>query len=181
MADRLFTIGHSTRFLEDFIALLKQYGVARLVDVRTVPRSAHNPRYNREWLPAALKQVDIAYSHMPALGGFRHARKDTKNTGWKNLSFRGFADYMQTEDFARALDELIETGRTEQVAIMCAEALPWRCHRSLIADALTARGVEVEHIMNAERTRPHALTTFAKIEGQVVTYPGEQPGLDFGK
>jgi uncharacterized protein (DUF488 family) len=175
----IFTIGHSTRLLNDFLALLKQYGIARLVDVRTVPRSAYNPRYNREWLPAALKQVDIAYSHVPGLGGLRHPRKDTKNTGWKNLSFRGFADYMQTEDFARALDELIDAASRERIAIMCAEALPWRCHRSLIADALTARGVEVEHIMNAERTRPHSLTTFAKVDGQRVSYPGEQPSLDF--
>lgn len=175
----IFTIGHSTRFLHDFLALLKQYGIARLVDVRTVPRSAFNPRYNREWLPAALKQVDIAYSHVPALGGFRQPRKDTQNTGWKNLSFRGFADYMQTEEFTRALDELIGAASRERIAIMCAEALPWRCHRSLIADALTARGVEVEHIMNAERTRPHSLTTFAKVDGQRVSYPGEQPSLDF--
>jgi uncharacterized protein (DUF488 family) len=175
----IFTIGHSTRFLHDFLALLKQYGIARLVDVRTVPRSAFNPRYNREWLPAALKQVDIAYSHVPALGGFRQPRKDTQNTGWKNLSFRGFADYMQTEEFTRALDELIDAASRERIAIMCAEALPWRCHRSLIADALTARGVEVEHIMNAERTRPHSLTTFAKVDGQRVSYPGEQPSLDF--
>lgn len=175
----IFTIGHSTRFLHDFLALLKQYGIARLVDVRTVPRSAFNPRYNREWLPAALKQVDIAYSHVPALGGLRHPRKDTQNTGWKNLSFRGFADYMQTEEFTRALDELIDAASRERIAIMCAEALPWRCHRSLIADALTARGVEVEHIMNAERTRPHSLTTFAKVDGQRVSYPGEQPSLDF--
>jgi uncharacterized protein (DUF488 family) len=175
----IFTIGHSTRFLHDFLALLKQYGIARLVDVRTVPRSAYNPRYNREWLPAALKQVDIAYSHVPALGGFRQPRKDTQNTGWKNLSFRGFADYMQTEEFTRALDELIDAASRERIAIMCAEALPWRCHRSLIADALTARGVEVEHIMNAERTRPHSLTTFAKVDGQRVSYPGEQPSLDF--
>jgi len=175
----IFTIGHSTRLLNDFLALLKQYGVARLVDVRTVPRSAFNPRYNREWLPAALKQEGIAYTHAPGLGGLRHARKDTKNTGWKNLSFRGYADYMQTEEFTRALDELIDAASHERIAIMCAEALPWRCHRSLIADALTARGVEVEHIMNAQRTRPHSLTTFAKVDGQRVSYPGEQPALDF--
>ena len=175
----IFTIGHSTRPLKDFIAMLKRHGVERLIDVRTVPRSIHNPQYNREWLPPALAQAGISYSHMPALGGLRHARKDSTNTAWRNASFRGYSDYMQTEDFEHALEELIGVAGRERVAIMCAEALPWRCHRSLIADALTARGIEVEHIMNAEKAKPHSLTSFAKVEGKRVTYPGEQPALEF--
>jgi uncharacterized protein (DUF488 family) len=174
----IFTIGHSTRPLDDFVAMLKQHGIERLVDVRTVPRSARNPQYNREWLPSGLKQAGLAYSHMAALGGLRRARKDSKNTAFRNESFRGYADYMQTEEFDRALEELIALSGRERVAIMCAEAVPWRCHRSLIADALTARGVEVEHIINAERTRPHSLTSFAKVEGRRVTYPGGQPSLE---
>jgi uncharacterized protein (DUF488 family) len=175
----VFTIGHSTRPLKDFIAMLKQHGIERLADVRTVPRSAHNPQFNREWLPAALGQSGIAYSHLPALGGLRHARKDSTNTGFRNASFRGYADYMQTESFEQALEALIDLARKERVAIMCAEALPWRCHRSLIADALTALGIEVEHIMNAEKAKPHSLTSFAKVEGKRVTYPGEQAALEF--
>ena len=175
----IFTIGHSTRRLADFIAMLKGRGVARLIDVRTVPRSARNPQYNREWLPASLGQAGIAYSHLPALGGLRRARKDSTNTGWREPAFRGYADYMQTAEFEHGLDALIEAAGSEQVAIMCAEALPWRCHRSLVADALTARGVEVVHIMNAETVKPHALTEFARVEQGRVTYPGEQPALEF--
>lgn len=167
----VFTIGHSTRPLKDFIALLKQHGIERLADVRTIPRSAHNPQYNKEWLPAALARAGIAYEHLPALGGLRHARKDSINTGFRNASFRGYADYMQTPAFAEALDALIETAAKERTAIMCAEAVPWRCHRSLIADALTVRGIAVEHIMNADKTRPHSLTSFAKVEGTRLTYP----------
>ncbi len=160
--------------------MLRQHDIRHLIDVRTVPRSAHNPQYNREWMPASLKPAGIAYSHMPALGGLRHTRKDSVNTAFRNASFRGYADYMQTEDFERALEELIAASQQERVAIMCAEAVPWRCHRSLIADALTARGVEVEHILNAGRTKPHSMTSFAKVEGTRVTYPGEQSALEFG-
>ncbi len=141
--------------------------------MRTVPRSARNPHFDREALPDALRAVGIAYTHAPALGGLRHARRDSTNTGWRNASFRGYADYMQTPEFEEALGWLIKTGRDEPVAIMCAEAVPWRCHRSLIADALTAHGVSVDHILSPTRLEPHTLTSFARVEGTRVTYPGE--------
>lgn len=167
----IFTIGHSTRSIEIFIGMLKAYGVKRLVDVRTIPRSRHNPQFNRNVLPAALLQAGIGYTHMEALGGLRHARKDSLNTGWRNASFRGFADYMQTPEFEAGVKMLIKASKREQVAIMCAEAAPWRCHRSLIGDALLARGIAVEDIMSATRTRAHVLTSFATVEGSRVTYP----------
>jgi uncharacterized protein (DUF488 family) len=174
----VFTVGHSTRPIEQFIALLEEHGIERLVDVRTVPRSRYNPQFNRDTLPAALEQAGIAYTHIQELGGLRHARKDSPNTGWRNESFRGFADYMLTPGFDQALDELLAVAGRERVAVMCAEAVPWRCHRSLIADALTARGVEVTHIMSAGRAQPHSMTSFAHVEGTRVTYPGGQPRLD---
>jgi uncharacterized protein (DUF488 family) len=176
----LFTLGHSTRSIDEFLALLNEHQIARLVDVRTVPRSRHNPQFNRDLLPQSLEQAGIAYTHMAALGGLRHTRKDSPNTAWNNASFRGFADYMMTPDFDRALDELIALADRERLAIMCAEAVPWRCHRSLIADALTARGIPVTHIMGAGRTQPHTMTSFAHVEGARVTYPGTQPTLDLG-
>ena len=168
----VLTIGHSTRPLEEFLHLLDAHGVKRLVDVRTVPRSRHNPQFNKESLPEALKRVGISYTHMPSLGGLRHARKDSINLGWRNAGFRGFADYMQTAEFAKALSGLIEVAEKERVAIMCAEAVPWRCHRSLVADALLARGVRVEEISSVTRTQPHKLTPFAHVFGGEVTYPG---------
>ncbi len=170
---RIFTIGHSTRTIEAFIEILQAYGVKRLVDVRTIPRSRHNPQFNRDTLPKLLRHAGIAYTHMKELGGLRHARPDSPNMGWNNLSFRGFADYMQTPEFQTGLETLIQAAEHEQIAIMCAEAVPWRCHRSLIGDALTARGFPVEDIMSATRTQPHSLTSFAKIEGEQVTYPLE--------
>ena len=177
----LFTLGHSTRSIDDFLALLAEHRIARLVDVRTVPRSRHNPQFNRDLLPPALERAGIAYTHLPALGGLRHTRKDSPNTAWKNTSFRGYADYMLTPEFDRALDELIALADRERIAIMCAEAVPWRCHRSLIADALTARGIPVTHIMSAGHTKPHSMTSFAHVEGSRVTYPGNQPTLDLGE
>jgi uncharacterized protein (DUF488 family) len=170
----IMTVGHSTRPIDEFIALLKEHAVKRLVDIRTVPRSRHNPQFNRDELPVSLKAAHIGYTHLPELGGLRHARKDSLNTGWRNLSFRGFADYMQTPEFDRGLQQLIEMGAHEPIAIMCAEAVPWRCHRSLIADALTARGIPVEDIIGAARAQPHKLTPFAHVEGARVTYPGEE-------
>ena len=170
----IFTIGHSTRPLEDFVAMLKRHGIERLADVRTVPRSAHNPQYNREWLPAALAQAGIAYVHLPALGGLRHSRKDSINTGFRNASFRGYADYMQTPEFAAAVDGLVTLGASEPTAIMCAEAVPWRCHRSLVGDALLVRGVRVLDIMTEKDARQHSMTRFAKAEGTRVTYPPEE-------
>lgn len=166
----MMTIGHSTRPIDEFVRILEAHGVQTLVDVRTVPRSRHNPQFNRDALPASLAAAGIAYRHMPALGGLRHARRDSINTGWRNASFRGFADYMQTPEFAAALDELIELARATRVAIMCSEAVPWRCHRSLIADALTVRGIPVEHLMSAASRKPHTLTSFATVEGDKITY-----------
>jgi uncharacterized protein (DUF488 family) len=168
----MMTIGHSNRPLAEFLAMLQAHGVELLVDVRKVPRSAHNPQFNRESLPESLAAARIEYRHMPGLGGLRHPRKDSINTAWRNMSFRGYADYMQTVEFEQNLAELERLGRECTVAIMCAESVPWRCHRSLIADALTARGVPVFHIMSAERVSPHKLTEFARVEDGKVTYPG---------
>jgi uncharacterized protein (DUF488 family) len=165
------TVGHSTRPIEEFAQLLLTHGVKRLVDVRTVPRSRHNPQFNSDALPNSLQSVHIAYSHMPDLGGLRRARKDSSNTGWRNLSFRGFADYMQTREFEEGLAKLIALAAREPAAIMCAEAVPWRCHRSLIADALLARGISIAHIIAAGPAQPHKLTPFAHVDGARVTYP----------
>ena len=168
----MLTIGHSNRSIDAFIALLKAHGVTHLVDVRTVPRSRHNPQFNADELPATLQAAGIAHTSMKALGGLRKPRPDSANRAWRNDSFRGYADYMQTPEFAEALDALIALEqRGERVAMMCAEAVPWRCHRSLIADALLARGVPVAHIMSEQAARPHALTSFAHVEGTRVTYP----------
>jgi uncharacterized protein (DUF488 family) len=171
----VFTIGHSTRPIEDFIALLKAHEIKLLVDVRTIPRSRHNPQFNRDTLPDSLRPAHIDYRHMPELGGLRHARKDSTNLGWRNLSFRGFADYMQTPEFEKALEHLIKESQSHRTAIMCAEAVPWRCHRSLIADALVARGMEVLEISSLTRTQPHKMTPFARLEGTQVHYPSAAP------
>jgi uncharacterized protein (DUF488 family) len=168
------TVGHSTRSIEDFIAILKAHGIRQLIDVRTVPRSRHNPQFNRENLPISLQAAGIGYQHMPGLGGLRRAKPDSMNTGWRNASFRGFADYMQTPAFQENLERLIALAREEPLAIMCAEAVPWRCHRSLIADALVARGIPVREIRSATGARQHALTPFAKLHGAEVTYPGRE-------
>jgi uncharacterized protein (DUF488 family) len=171
----LFTIGHSTRPLDTFLRLLRAHRIETLVDVRTVPRSRRHPQFNRESLPESLEATGIAYTHMPRLGGLRHPRPDSINTGWRNAGFRGYADHMQTPAFDEALRELIDRARRDRVTIMCAEAVPWRCHRSLIADALTARGIRVEHILGAERAEPHRLTSFARVDGTSVTYPSAEP------
>ena len=167
----VLTLGHSTRPLAEFAALLQGHHVARLIDIRTVPRSRHNPQFNRETLPDSLQTYGIAYSHFPGLGGLRPKRKDSINMAWRNASFRAYADYMQTDEFARNLDEMLEIAAREQVALMCAEAVPWRCHRSLVADALFARGIAALEIINPERSQPHKLTPFALVEGTQVTYP----------
>jgi uncharacterized protein (DUF488 family) len=167
----VLTVGHSNRPLEDFLAMLQAHAVDLLVDVRTIPRSRHNPQFNGDTLPGPLASAGIEYVHMPGLGGLRHARKDSANTGWRNPSFRGYADYMQTAEFTRNLEDLLRAAEGKRAAVMCAESVPWRCHRSLIADALTARGVPVNHIMSASRADPHRLTSFARIEGVAVTYP----------
>jgi uncharacterized protein (DUF488 family) len=173
----VLTVGHSTRPLEEFLHLLDAHGVQRLVDVRTVPRSRHNPQFDKNSLPRALARAGIAYTHMPSLGGLRHPRKDSGNLGWRNAGFRGFADHMQTPEFEKALKRLLAMAEEQRVAIMCAEAVPWRCHRSLIADALLVRGVRVEDISSLTRTQPHKLTPFAHVFGMEVTYPG----LPFGE
>ena len=170
----IMTIGHSTRPVAEFIHLLKAHDVKRLVDVRTIPRSRHNPQFNRDQLSPALHSARLHYRYMPGLGGFRHARLDSINIAWQNASFRGFADYMQTSEFKNSLGALIELAKLEQIAIMCAEAVPWRCHRSLIADALLARGVEAREITSATRARPHTLTPWGRVNGTRVTYPGER-------
>ncbi|HXS94958.1 MAG TPA: DUF488 domain-containing protein [Candidatus Limnocylindrales bacterium] len=169
----MLTIGHSNRALAELIAMLRAHGVEALVDIRTVPRSRYNPQFNTDALPAPLAEAGIEYIHLPALGGLRHARKDSTNTAWKNLSFRGYADYMQTPEFDAGIDQLLAIDARKKAAAMCAEAVPWRCHRSLVADALTARGVPVWHIMSAEKKNPHKLTSFARVEDGRVTYPGE--------
>jgi uncharacterized protein (DUF488 family) len=167
----ILTIGHSTRPIEEFIALLLCHGVGMVVDVRTVPRSRHNPQFNRDTLPEALAAEGIAYSHMPGLGGLRHARPDSPNSGWRNDSFRGFADYMQGNEFGENIDRLVELAKSGPIALMCAEALPWRCHRSLIADALLVRGVTVAHIMGRGKRLAHELTAFARLDGLKLAYP----------
>jgi len=167
----IFTIGHSTLPIEKFLETLEAHGIKQLVDVRTIPKSRRNPQFGQDQLAAVLEQHGIRYSHLPGLGGLRHVRKDSINTGWKNASFRGYADYMQTPAFADSLAKLIELAATAPTVIMCAEAVPWRCHRSLIADALAARGIEVEHIFTASSRKPHTYTPFARIEGESVTYP----------
>ena len=169
----VMTIGHSTRTLEEFIDLLQTHGASCVVDVRTVPRSRHNPQFNKASLPEPLKNAGLGYVHLPGLGGLRHAKPDSLNMGWRNTSFRGYADYMQTPEFAQSLDELIQLANQDQIVLMCAEAVPWRCHRSLIADALLVRGIRTEDIMSPTRRQAHALTPFAKVQGIAITYPAE--------
>lgn len=167
----VFTIGHSTRTLAEFIQLLKTYGVTLLVDVRTVPRSRHNPQFNKETLPASLKSEGIRYIHMPEIGGLRRPKRDSVNLAWKNMGFRGYADFMQTKEFTDNLLKIIALARENCLALMCAEALPWRCHRSLISDALVVRHVKVQHIINASSTITHELNEMAQVEGTKITYP----------
>ena len=169
----VFTIGHSTRTIADFIRLVKAHGVQRVIDVRTIPKSRHNPQFNRERLSPALHRARLHYRHLPGLGGRRHARRDSTNTGWRNAGFRGYADYMQTPIFRESLDRCIELAKREPAVLMCAEAVPWRCHRSLIADALLVRGISVCEITSGVRSRPHTLTPWARVEGVQVTYPAE--------
>jgi uncharacterized protein (DUF488 family) len=167
-----FTLGHSTRPLGEFTALLRAHDVGQLVDVRTVPRSRHNPQFNKDTLGKYLRARRINYRHMKELGGLRRPRKDSAlNAGWRNASFRGYADYMQTEEFAAGLTKLLAVAAKKPAAIMCAEAVPWRCHRSMIADALTARGFPVRHIMSPASARLHKLNPMAKVRGPRVTYP----------
>jgi uncharacterized protein (DUF488 family) len=172
MVANVFTIGHSNRSADALIAMLRAHGVTRLADVRTIPKSRHNPQFNSDELSSALNNHQISYVHLPELGGLRHPKKDSINTGWQNASFRGYADYMQTQAFENGLDNLLAAAEHQVVAVMCAEAVPWRCHRSMIADALTVRGIRVEHIMSESKVQLHKLTPFARTQGTRVTYPG---------
>jgi uncharacterized protein (DUF488 family) len=165
------TIGHSTRTIEEFVHLLQAHAVNCVVDVRTVPRSRHNPQFNRDALPASLENAGIGYVHMAELGGLRRTTRNSINIGWRNASFRGYADYMQTSEFHEAIDRLIELIGRNRIAVMCAEAVPWRCHRSLIADALLVRGIRAEEIVSPTRTQAHLLTPFAKVDGTRIVYP----------
>jgi uncharacterized protein (DUF488 family) len=169
----IFTVGHSTLPIERFITLLQTYGIKCVADIRTAPRSRHNPQFNADRLAAALAANWIDYTPLPALGGLRHALKDSPNTGWRNESFRGFADYMQTPAFVGGLEKLAAMRSKQRVAIMCAEAVPWRCHRSLVADSLIVRGIPVIDIFSPTSFRAHELTSFAHVEGTSVTYPPE--------
>lgn len=170
----VLTVGHSTRPIDEFIGLLAAHGVQRLLDVRTVPKSRHNPQFNGDALRASLSSAGIGYAQEPGLGGFRRPRPDSPNSGWRNTSFRGYADYMMTPEFDASLRDVIEIAGHERVALMCAEAVPWRCHRSLIADALLVRGIGVCEIAGENRLAPHRLTPFACVHGQSITYPEEQ-------
>lgn len=170
----IYTIGYSTHTTDEFLALLHAHEIHLLVDVRTIPRSRAHPQFGIDQLPGNLQAAGIAYDHLKALGGLRHAAKDSPNTGWQNASFRGYADYMATPEFHAGLIELEERARRQRTAIMCAEAVPWRCHRSLIADALTLAGWHVYHIMSKKTAREHTLTSFLRVEDGVLRYPGTE-------
>lgn len=171
----ILTIGHSTRPLAELIGLLRANGVRTLVDVRTVPRSRRNPQFNCETLAGALADAGIHYRHLPELGGLRRPRPDSPNTAWRNASFRGYADHLQTEEFHQGIEAVLALAKSGPVALMCAEALPWRCHRSLIADVLTVRGIPVRHIISAQPPKPHRLTPFAHVSAGGITYPADEP------
>jgi uncharacterized protein (DUF488 family) len=167
----VYAIGHSTRTIDEFIEILQAHAIATLVDIRTIPKSRHNPQFNEDELRRSLESRGITYMHFRELGGLRKAKKDSVNTGWKNASFRGFADYLQTREFVSAIRKLMQLAKQGQVAIMCAEGNPFRCHRSLVADALTVRKVRVLHISSKTSVRDHTLTKFARISGTKITYP----------
>jgi uncharacterized protein (DUF488 family) len=169
----LYSIGHSNRSIDEFVDLLQAHGIKEVVDVRTAAGSRKNPQFMKDELARALEMHAIRYTHLPALGGFRKPHPDSINAAWRNESFRGYADYMQTPEFETALAELLDLAARERTAVMCAEAVPWRCHRSLIADAMVARGLTTGHIVSSTRCNLHTLTSFARVENGRVTYPGE--------
>jgi len=176
-APAIYTIGHSTRPITEFLAMLHAFDITTLVDIRTVPKSRYNPQFGQEALSEALEADGVSYRYMKSLGGLRKPQPDSPNAGWRNTSFRGYADHMQSPDFQTGLHDLIGLSHETRLAIMCAEAVPWRCHRSLVADALSARGIPVEHIMALGKSSRHTLTKFAHVEGVSVTYPPEQGSL----
>ncbi len=167
----IYTIGHSTHPREEFLAILKTHAIELVADVRTIPKSRHNPQFNSEAMAMSLPENGIVYQHVQKLGGLRHPRRDSPNMGWDNASFRGFADYMQTAGFEEGLESLIAIAQNKKTVIMCAEALPWRCHRSLIGDALLVRGITVIDIMSSSSVKAHTLTPWAKVVGTIITYP----------
>ena len=167
----IFTIGHSTRAIDEFVELLKMHGVKEVVDIRTMPMSRHNPQFNGDALKQSLKTNGIRYKHLKKLGGLRHSRKDSINLGWRNLSFRGYADYMSTAEFAEGLEALTKIASSRETAIMCAEAVPWRCHRSLVADALIKKGWLVRDIISGTSAAKHRLTPFLKVRKGQLVYP----------
>lgn len=169
--DTIFTIGHSTHPIDQFIKILQAYQIELLIDVRTIPKSRHNPQFNENELKFELEQQGIDYIRLEALGGLRHTSKDSTNTAWKNSSFRGFADYMQTQEFETGISQLIQLAAEKQAVIMCAEAVPWRCHRSLIGDALVIRDLQVEDILSEKSSKRHEITPWAKVDGLRITYP----------
>ncbi len=176
-AETVYAIGHSTRSIGAFLSILRAHSIDVLVDIRTIPKSRHNPQFNSDSLKTSLGEAGIGYTHLRELGGLRRPLSDSPNMGWRNESFRGFADYMSTEGFAKGLDELVRLGERRNVAIMCAEGNPYRCHRSLVADALTAGGVRAIHISSRKPGRLHTLTPFAKVKGPKVTYPEDREGV----
>jgi uncharacterized protein (DUF488 family) len=170
----LFTVGHSTHSIEEFIRLLKAHEIEEIADVRSIPKSRHCPQFNSDALEKSMLDAGIRYTHLAKLGGRRHTRKDSINAGWRNASFRGYADYMATPQFAEGLVELIEIAREQRTAVMCAEAVPWRCHRSLIADAMTVKGWKVCDIVSEAAPKEHELTKFLKVEDGRLTYPAAE-------
>ena len=168
---QLYTIGHATRDLDSFISILKSLDIEMVVDIRTIPRSRHNPQYNKETLPQELDKEGIEYLHMAGLGGLRKADPHSINLGWHNASFRNYADYMQSDEFKESLRKLMELIAKKRIVIMCAETLPWRCHRSLIADALLIRGIKAFDIFKEGVIKEHKLTSFAVVNGEEITYP----------
>ncbi|MDE2234974.1 MAG: DUF488 domain-containing protein [Gammaproteobacteria bacterium] len=170
----MFTIGHSNRSIEDFIQLLQVHGVESLVDIRTIPKSRHNPQFNLDALKQSLQLVQIRHLYIKSLGGLRHAARNSVNLGWRNASFRGFADYMATPEFEQGLQELMRIAEDKPTTIMCAEAVPWRCHRSLVADALIKQGWVVRDIMNRTKAPRHRMTPFLKIRNGRLIYPEPQ-------
>jgi uncharacterized protein (DUF488 family) len=177
----IYTIGHSTRPLPEFIGILKAYRITVVIDIRSIPRSRHNPRFDRDTLVGALQEAGFRYLHCTDLGGFRRPEKESANTAWSSRAFRGFADYMQTAEFAEAVGRIIERAESDTVVLMCAEGNPYRCHRRLIADALVVRGIRVVHIATRRSGTPHTLTAFARVKGRRITYPApesERPADD---
>ncbi|HVH28070.1 MAG TPA: DUF488 domain-containing protein [Vicinamibacterales bacterium] len=166
----IYTVGHSTRPLAGFLEILAAHGIGQLVDIRSIPRSRRHPHFSGDALAASLESAGIVYRHLRALGGMRKPRADSRNTAWRVEGFRGYADYMETPPFHAGLDELVVLAGATPTAVMCAEAVPWQCHRQLVADALVARGVEVRHILSITGAPLHTLTDFALVEQGRVAY-----------